>query len=301
MVVRRTDDEISIICQPLFNPIRHISQAAGLPDLGYFTATKHSAVIAEEVEDEDGRVKPGKVYGMAASLSGFAKMRGFAFTTDAIVFDEFIPEDNVRHLKEEAKTFFNLWESVDHNREMLTGQKPKCFLLANSNRLNNDILVQLNLVRDIIAMREKQQEILYYEQAGLVVVNIYKSPVSEKKRETSLYRLTAARGNNFEDMALANKFNDYDQTYIRPTSLKGFQPIYAIGGIICYWSPGRREWYITDHASSKPKHEYAGDNTGRWQFQRASKEILAYLSVGRVFFSDPASQIICYNYLGLKY
>ena len=66
------------------------------------------------------------------ALSTFGNLRGVDFSdVDMIFFDEFVPQKNARPIKAEAEAFFNLYETVNRNRE-LDGRPPvRVLMLSN--------------------------------------------------------------------------------------------------------------------------------------------------------------------------
>jgi hypothetical protein len=193
-------------------------------------------------------------------------MRGFdASDVDIHIYDEFIPEKHERPIKNEGSAFLNAYETINRNRE-LTGRKPlQVLCLANANDLANPIFMELHLVRKAEQMRRKKQEISIDKERGVGLFILDKSPISQQKKTTALYRLTD--GSNFERMSINNDFSGEDVGRIKSKPLTEYRPVVFIGEICVYEHKSNRSYYISTHKVGSPPIYGTGD-AERARFRR---------------------------------
>lgn len=267
--MRRTLSEIEVLwSNEMLNPFMDYNRDHGT-NIGIIKKTKYTGIICEREEDKNGKlIQSGPALGLAAALSTFANLRGFSGSQyEFLFYDEFIPEKHVRSLKDEHMAFMNVYETVNRNRE-LTGRKPlQCFCASNSNRLDNDIYMGLQLVSKVDAMKRKGQLVSVMAKRGILLVNMEKSPISQRKETTALYRMAAGTG--FDAMALRNEYIGEEETgKIKSRPLGEYNPICAVGEICIYRHKSKREYYITTHFSGSPPTFGVGD-AERLRFRKA--------------------------------
>lgn len=227
----------------------------------------------------------GNLKGMIMALSTFAKIRGADFSDfDYIFFDEFIPEKHIKKISHAGEALKNCYETVNRNRE-LDGYDPvKLVCMANAMNFNNDILIEFDLADPIHKMQDHNQQFFYDESRGLMMIYPQNSPISERKKETALYKLKG----RYNEMALDNVFREYYDGNIRSMNLKGFKPMYIFGEMCFYRSLNSdRIWYVTRTCKGNFKEEYT--NTDFEQMQFIKKHMLLhdlYLQ-GKIYFEKP--------------
>lgn len=180
----------------------------------------------------------GEVLGTARALATFANVRGSDFSdyTD-IVFDEFAPAERVRktpEIKNAGYLFAQAYETINRNRE-LEGEAPvRVFFLANSFRLDSDILYYWGLIPIIESMLKSGQKRVTIPERSVYIELCDAAEVSEAKRSTVLYK--ALRGNkHIENVNLNNKFNDYNLTLVRhKVPLTEYIPVVCVEDITIY-------------------------------------------------------------------
>ena len=290
MIVRRTEKERVLLESPLLSPVLDYGVDAG--KLFAFAPIVGSVGGIFGGAEEDGKIVPnGDCYGYTAALSTFANMRGFnGMSVNTIVFDEFIKQPQVRPIKDEAGAFFNLYETVNRNRE-LNGRKPvQALMLANSFEMANPYFVALGLVDRAEKMRATGQEVYMDAERGHLLVILSRSGVSAKKADTALYRATA--GSGYAEMALANKFSDRgNYTTAKPRTLKGCRPVCFVGELAIYERKGAGRYYVTSHHTGNAD-SYGDSDTELARFRRVYGGGLwrAYL-VRAVDFDSIAAEI----------
>ena len=179
------------------------------------------------------------------------------------MFDEFIPERHEKALKNEADAFFNVYETINRNRE-LNGDPPlQTLCLSNSNSLASPILNALNLVKVVEKMQAKQQSEYINQNAGVAIFLLYNSPISDRKRETALYRAT--HGTEFSRMSLENEFSYDDMNDIQSVPLNsGWKLFCQLGSMFIYNKNGI--WYLSKHCAGTPAKIYEFTEIGIAKF-----------------------------------
>ena len=101
-------------------------------------------------------VEEKTLHGYTSALSTFSNLRGFdGSNIKILLYDEFIPERHERLIKNEADAFFNVYETINRNRELQGGPPLIALCLSNSNSLASPIFTALNLVKTLERMHNK--------------------------------------------------------------------------------------------------------------------------------------------------
>ena len=137
--------------------------------------------------------------------------------------------------------------------------------LANANDVASPIFVGFNLVKTANAMLAKGREVYQDNSRGICLYMLQKSPISDEKRNTVLYKAT--EGTRFSEMALDNKFAFNDFSNIRSRPLREFVPICAIGKICCYRHKSDGTYYVSLHKSGSPP-EFTDSEADVQRFKR---------------------------------
>lgn len=262
LLMRRTQAQADMISSDDMSPWKSIARAEGFEI--HNERVSKGLVATTEVET-------GNILSYQCALSTISNLRGFdSSDLDLIVYDEFIPESHERSLKHELDALLNAYETICRNRE-LSGKKPvQLLMLANANNLSSPILSGLHLTNKVESMIKKKQDYSIMPERGVAIFLLQDSPISAKKAETALYRLTA--GTQFSEMALDNKFSYSDTAGVISRGLRGMKPLLTLDEITIYRGDG------TLYASAKV-------NRGVPAFKSTSDEDLARLrsSWGIVF------------------
>ena len=201
-------------------------------------------VVEETVEEEQPVIKR---LGYACALSTFENLRGVDFSSiDIILYDEFI---QIQPFHFDAfRSFLNLYESVNRNRE-LDGMRPvQVFFLANTQEIDNPILIGFNLVTDIdTAIRAGQKKI----SRGDFYIELCESVVSRMKEQSVLYR-NLDSDDQYKNEAIHNKFSRNDFSMIgKPKNLREYAPICNIDGIGILKHKSRKMFYCSKAVNNK--------------------------------------------------
>lgn len=277
LFLRRTQTQLDIVSRKSMSPWKPIAYDEGFEfDMQPLTHGLH------EIYTVDDQNQPLQQLGYLAALSTISNLRGFdASDVDTIIFDEFIGENHERPLKREADALLNAYETVNRNRE-LKGQKPvQLICLANSNRLDADILIKLDLVRRIEKMQRKGQEYSVLPERGICIVLLENSPISQRKAATALYKVTA--GTEFAQMALNNAFAYDDTSNVESRNLRDYILRVQYGDFGIYRHKSEPIYYVTKHISGTAR-VYDANETGMKKFRRDFVGLRFALLNGRVFF-----------------
>ena len=287
MMLRRTQTEADIISTPVTNPFKALIMDNPKLQISPESVSKNLSAFVVPGETEDD---PPVRVGYLAALSTFASIRGMDLSdVDLIFYDEFIPEKHQRPIKDEYAALMNVYETVNRNRE-LQGRKPvKLVCAANSNDIANPIFIGLEIVDRIARMMKKGIEMYKDPEKSLAVYMFMRSPISDRKAETSLYKLTA--GNDFQNMALRNMF-DLDTRYIRSRNLREFKPVVKIGELIIYEHKSRKEYYARCGSSGTVPHVFTTTDIDRKRFVKTYNYLFLRYLAGYMIFETSISQVL---------
>ena len=193
--MRRTSRQIELSCLPKTSPFKKINEDFGRNIL---PRTDKEFVYFREGD---------KDIAFGAALSTFYNLRGVSLDDyDVLFFDEVIPEVMERPRRGEGRAMLDAIETINRNRELL-GRKPlRCIFCGNTDTLDSDILRAFGIIGIVENMVARGKEVYINRDTGHAVYNLYKSPISEQKANTALYRAT--QNEAFRDKALHNIFAD---------------------------------------------------------------------------------------------
>lgn len=257
MFLRNSQTQVKRLMKPQYNIFKK-----------YNTNTGEDIQV---IKDEDTGIfvnkKDDEEIGYLSALSTFSNFRGPDMSdVDLIIWDEFIPERQERLVKDSATVFFNAYETMARNRE-LEGQPPmKVLFLANSNRLDNPMFVELGLVREAEKMLKKGTEYKINRERGYMIIFLNESPISKAKEETALYKLVGQRS-TFYQMSLANSFNLEDTDMIRSLPLREFNPLVNVGELTIYQHKSNGTYYASGHRI-RAKEEYLSSSADLERFRQ---------------------------------
>lgn len=228
--LRRRQQDIQIATSETANPFKGINMKYGTCiNPKYSSREKFSRFYS--LDSFGNRTCCG--YGMA--LSTFHGLRSVNFEDVAhIVFDEFISEKIALKMKAEGETLFNLYETVNRNRELFGKAPVRLTLIANAVDLASDILMSLKIVSTIAHMIDKGQARYTDKSRGIYIELLGDPRFREAKAETALYKLTA--DSEFAKFALDNEFIDNDRSNVRKVDLNEYIPMVTYAGMYTLYS-----------------------------------------------------------------
>ena len=292
--MRRLAAQTDIVKKESMQPFKTLND-----DMGWsvqpFPVNKYISAFYDSTVNEEGKVIPvGDQRGLLTSLSTFSNLRGVdGSEIDTIIVDEFIPELNERPIKGEADALFNAYETINRNRE-LKGEAPvKLLCLANSNRIDNPLFMELNLVRKAEKIRQDGREYIYDQKRKMLLIDLYKSQISEAKSDTALYQLT--KGTEFYEMAIRNSFINEERGRIETRPIKEYKPVVSIGEITVYKHKSRKEFYVTTFRSGSPDTYTTGEKD-RERFKKKYFYLWSAYMKRMVIFEEYMSEILFDKY-----
>lgn len=287
--MRRTQAQADLINKPEFSPFKAVNS-----DNGWNVITKPVSKYNSAFYDVTEDVTEGLPIGYTGALSTMSNVRGFdAQEVKVLIYDEFIPERHERPIKNEGAALLNAYETINRNRE-LKGEPPLQLLcLANANDLSNPIFLELNLVAKAERMRKKGQEVSIDRARGIGIFMLTESPISNRKRNTALYKLT--KGSEFERMSIDNDFaqRNYNSVVVRP--LIEYKPIVTVGEICIYSHKNNGKLYVSTHMTGSPPTYTAGEQDLS-RFQRAYFWIWTEYMNNNVEFEEILCEILLTKY-----
>lgn len=299
LLMRRTQQQMDLVKKQMFNPFHPNDQFH--EDL---TAIKSEGKMAlfYRGEMEGNQIKPvGSVLGYGAALSTIHNVRGVDLS-DVVtwIYDEFVPERHERPIKCEWEAFLNAAETIGRNRE-LQGKPPLQFVgLTNSNSLGNPYFIGMGIMRQVDKMIRERRPIWEDKNRGIMVVILpdKTSPISEAKKNTSLYRM-AGWDSAFGRMSLGNEFVDDHCTNQGSRPLRELRPLAFVGEIAFYEHKHTREIFCNDHRSGTAASYQPSD----YDLTRARRDLWylveAYLS-REIYFLDVFCEVMFKKYFKIS-
>lgn len=274
--IRRRENELSTMKAGA--PFGNVPSFAGCVWKGTKEATY--------VRDADGELvcpvlplaTSGKVTGLDLSYVDYA------------VLDEFIPKPGSRPIESEFEVWSALQETINRNRELEGRPALKMLHISNSETLNSEILIHLELVPVIVRMRSDGM-VCWRSEDGLVEIWDYAgSPISEAKRETALYRLIS--GTEYAQLALDNKFARDDFSSVKRRPLKEYKPLFSVDRrATVYLHKSRDELYVSRHRSGDVPN-YPATLAGKRQLYQDIPYIREALAEGVLYESIECKYIL---------
>lgn len=295
ILMRRTQKQADMVYKPLLHPFKSIDR-----DCGIHTAIVKDGdigVFYDGAIDGEGEVVPqGPPLGYVLALSTLHNVRGIDMSeVKTLIYDEFIPQKNEKNtIRDEYGAFQNAYETINRNRE-LKGEPPLQFVgLTNSNTLGNPYFLGMGVIRTVDNMIKHKREIWTNEDRGLMLINVLRSPISEKKKNTALYRLSNGE-DDYTKMSLGNDFALDYCTNPGTFPLRELRPLCAVGEICVYTHKSKPVYYCTSHMSGSPAR-FGADEAGLLRFRREYWTLWAAYMDRAVVFQDIMCEILFKKY-----
>ena len=232
--------------------------------------------------------KNGEIVALGLALSVMANFRGVDFSDyDFIVFDEFIASEGERPIKGEFKAFENFYETVNRNRALEGKPEVRCFMLGNANTLINPYFNGWHFMKTAVKMILGKQMVWRSPDDTRMVILLLDSPISEKKRDTALYRNA---DKDFIQMALDNAFRT-DATQIKSQPLSEYNHIVSVGDIGIYKHKSERKYYVSSTQQKSPYYDAFGMQLKMFQLDYYMMRI-HYMTSKTVWFESYELEII---------
>ena len=293
MFLRNSQTQVERLLNPAYNVFNKINALKGIN----VTIGKEgkSGIFYDETDPEN--IRP---IGYLAALSTFSNFRGGGLgdDIDIIVYDEFIPEPQERIVKRSAEVFFNCYETISRNREIEQRKPIPVLFLANSNKLDNPIFIELGLVRQAEKMIKNHQDYSINRERGYMIVFLNNSPISQAKQNTALYKLVGQQSAFFH-MSISNSFNLSDTHLIQSCKLTEYKPVVNVGEITVYQHKSNGTYYVSGHMM-KTKISFTSSAPDLERFRVKYSWLLARYLQELVYFEDYMSLALFDIYLRNK-
>lgn len=246
ILLRRTERDMERLfgSKASLSPFKKINNNEGLDiDVEYTKSEGFGLIYNISKDTADATGEERYPIGYTTGLSVFSGLRGADFSdADLVVFDEFIPEEHVTQRTSLGSAFLHFYETINRNRE-LDGKDPlRVIFLANSIKLNNDILAACGIISVIADMQVKGLHKYSDEKRGIYIELVENEAFKEAKENTALYRMTG--DNDFKGQAIGNQFMQDDFRSIKQIRLQEYSPIMCFGVYTIYQHRSRGYLYI---------------------------------------------------------
>lgn len=259
------------------------------------TSNDAAAFYETDINEKGKRIQIGAPLGYMMALSTLSNFRGGDISDiDVSVLDEFIPEKQEHKIQSEGSVFLNAIETIARNRELEGSDPMPMICLANANDMANPIFLELGIVKIAQNMKMTGQELYFNKARGLMIIYMEDSPISKKKKETSLYKL-AGEDSDFAKMAIGNEFIEETSGQIKSMRLAEYSPIVAIGGICIYRHKSNNTYYVSEHLSGSIPVLQTSE-IDRTRFRRSYIEIWWKHLERKVWFENRLCEILFIDY-----
>ena len=138
--------------------------------------------------------------------------------------------------------------------------------MSNTNSLDSPILSILGLTKIIEKMVKKKQTLYLSGDGKVEIIYTFRSPISEKKKESTIYRLVN-QNSDFYRMAIENNFDSDSYANIVAVNLREYVPLVYIGDICIYQHKSNGYYFVSEHKSGTPE-QIENTAAGRTLFKR---------------------------------
>lgn len=282
ILLRRTKAELQLIKKKTNSPFEPI---AGYEDRVSLSGSEDGTMDIDlyTQEGDEGR---SETVGMAVALTTIASIRGFAGQAYSdLVYDECIPESHVYKIKNEDEAFNNAYTTINGNRELSGERALRCWLLANSNKLDGAILRALNLVEIVERMWRTGCEELLMKDRGILILMPASEKVVEQRRKTAIYK-AAGLDSKFSRMSLEGDFSHDDTSDIRKVDIKQYERICHLDNITVCRHKSDGSYYVCRKFGARGLHEYDDTEYFRNFYRRTHPSHRAAYIRGNMFFQN---------------
>lgn len=244
-------------------------------------------------------VEGEKNLGMVGALKNMYQIRGFdGFPYKILFYDEFIGEKHAPKMKNQGTAVKALYESINRNRELEGFPPLRLIMCANSDDLNNDVLITYDVLDDLLEMGDRGLEVKDFPDRGLRLIYTCRSPISERKRKTANYK--GQENSEYNKMALDNKFTGYYRGNIDSKDLKNYDPVVSIGDVRIYKCKNDKTYYVTKYMIGNFPEVYQLTDFERGRFQRRFWRLYDLYYSKKIKFENAGAEIAFINLWEVK-
>jgi hypothetical protein len=284
ILMRRTGKELSLISKGVNSPFEAIK---GYENRVNFLGSAEDSTMEITINEtaSDGALFE-RTAGLAVALNTIANIRGFnGRPYKTLVYDEAIPESHVYKIPHEDEAFLNAYMTINGNRE-LDGEPPlRCYILANSNKLDCAILKALNLTDVVERMTIAGEEFRLLKERGIMIFLPESRAITEKHKKTALFRAIGGES-DFTKMALDNEFSHNDFSDVGRRDLAQYRCVAHIGNISLFKHKAKSELYACNLIEQFDAPTYPSTEHFKNKFSKEFPSVRAYYMRGRVVFQS---------------
>lgn len=297
MFMRRSQVQIDMVTSHAFNPLAPLNRTR--VDGGEYLfqrAGKNVIELYDCLPNENEVLKPaGAHLGYATALSTVRNLKGFsAEDVDIIIYDECVPVEGEREIRNEADAFRNAYETIARNRELYGKPPVRVIFLGNAN--NNiacDLLISQGVAATVAGLAAKGKIERINRETSTGVWYIQETPITEAKKNTAIYR---AAGEDYTSKALNNTFAGEIGPVVS-RNLREYRPWVSIGGICVYrHKADKLRLYASSHVSGSPK-TYPATREGLNRFRLDAMEIRSLIWHNRVEYETALCGLILHKFV----
>lgn len=287
LFMRRTQNQCDLISKPDFSPFVPLNENNGW-NVKVKSVSRYNSMFYTEEGDKV------KIHGYTCALSTISNMRGFsASQVTRLLYDEFIPEPHERPIKKEGEALFNAYETVNRNRELEGLPALQLCAMANSNDIANPVFEELKLIRIADKMKKSGASRWTDDKRGIQLIMMSNSPISHRKRDTALYRLTA--GTDFSNMAINNDFN-VDRMHVKARPINEFIPVCCIGELYIYRHKAETRLYGTTFKNGVFAKSFSTSDTEKMRYRRLYMHHFDMYIENKIDFEDVLAEKLFLKY-----
>ena len=292
VLMRRTSKELGLIAKGYNSPFEAIDGYEGKIS---FCGSADDTTMEISITDTQGEEKKEHKIGLAVALSTVASIRGFnGKPYTELVYDECIPESHVYKIPHEDEAFLNAYVTINGNRELVGLPPLRCWLLANSNRLDCAILKALKLTEIVERMSARGEEFRLLKDRGILIFLPESKDITDKHKTTAIYKAIGGE-NEFTKMSLNNEFSHNDFTDVGREPLDQYRPIAVVNGYVLLKHKSKAQLYLCERfniGSDVPI--YDSSDYAKNKFIKEFPNVRGYFLRGRIKFLNAT---IKYNFL----
>lgn len=287
--MRRVRAEMEMLESDVNSPFEAIRDYAGLikfrHESQYTAAIERLDHIPQDADDKPEAVR----IGTGVALSTVGNIRGFngSLYSD-LVFDEFIPEEQLYKVRNEGDAFLNAYTTINGNRE-IDEEAPRpplrVWLLANSNNLDSGILDALNITRDVERMSIRGDEVRILPDRHIMILLPDSTAITEKRKRGVLYE-AIDKESDFAKMAYENKFSYNDYSDVVAVNLREYNVLAHYGKMTIHLHKNAKRVFVSDRIAGKARHEYRDTEYYQNKFIREFPDLRPAFLSGHVGFSS---------------
>lgn len=223
--LKRTKEDVELICSKAYDldlsPFKDINRDFNLN----IRAIQIHKGFGAFYHCNDNDEPYGQPVAYIMALNAVAKFKGFGLSEcEAIIFDEFVPQDGEIVRRAEGKQMLSLYMTVQRDRLKRGRQDLKLILFANSNEISTPCTEILEIVDDMADLQAKNQSHYYNENRRILLHRITEEECP-MMQETKSGIFAAMHNTAWGQEAFGGDFAANDFSNVVKLSLKRMQPL----------------------------------------------------------------------------